>query len=198
MGEAFVPVKAALAVAGGVLSAIFGGFDAYLELLLLVMLIDIVTGVLRAIEEKNVSSAVMRKGLLNKVVILLLVALGVVVDSAFSSELAGGIKIGEFTLLIRNCVIFWFCIEEGISVCENCAKLGVPMPKVLKQVLECIESGVSNSTPSDVLNFLKKTFGINVSFGKDRRTDKTESSDDFKLSEETKISLSDSEDGKDD
>lgn len=173
MGENLGQVKGAIALVGGTLSAMLGGWDSYLNLLLLIMLIDIVTGVLKSLEQKNLSSAVMRKGILNKVVILLLVALGVVIDEAFVGATAGGLHIGELTIVIRNCIVIWFCVEEGISVCENCAKLGVPIPGVIKQALECIESGVSNSTPSALLNFFKKATGINISFGEDKpKTDK--------------------------
>lgn len=168
MEDSLVKVKGGFALVGGVLSSVLGGFDSYLKLLLLIMLIDIVTGILKGIEAKTLSSAVMRKGILNKVVILLLVALGVVIDEAFAGATANGLTIGEFTIVIRNCVIFWFCIEEGLSVCENCAKLGVPIPKVISQLLECVESGVSNSTPKTILEFLKKKFGLDISFGKDK------------------------------
>lgn len=178
MGENLGQVKGAIALAGGTITALLGGWDSYLKLLLLIMLIDIVTGVLKSIEQKVLSSAVMRKGILNKVVILLLVALGVVIDEAFAGATANGLHIGELTIIIRNCIVIWFCVEEGISVCENCAKLGVPIPGVIKQVLECIESGVSNSTPSAVMNFFKKATGINVSFGEDKpKSDKSKTED---------------------
>lgn len=170
--------KAVLASIAGVVASLFGGFDYYLGLLLMIMLIDIVTGLIYAIEKKSLSSAIMRRGVLNKVIILMLVALGVVIDRAFATELSAGITIGGFTLIIRNCVIFWFCVEEGISVLENCSKLGVPVPKVIKQLLECIESGVSNSTPSDIIDFLKKHLGIDISFGKDKRKDEIENNKD--------------------
>lgn len=186
MGENLGQVKAAIALVGGTLSTMLGGWDSYLKLLLLIMAIDVVTGFLKAVEQKVISSAVMRKGILNKVVILLLVALGLVIDEAFAGVTANGLHIGELTIVIRNCIVIWFCVEEGISVCENCAKLGVPIPNVIKQALECIESGVSNSTPSALLSFLKKATGINISFGEDKPKPDKSKVEDSSVTEEVK------------
>lgn len=167
MEEKVVAVKAAFALIGGVLSQALGGYDHYLKVLLLVMAVDIVTGVIKAIRGKKVSSSKMRGGLLNKVVILFLVALAVELDRAFLTALGEPIMIGEFTIQIRNCVIFWFFIEEQISVCENCAELGVPMPESIRSMLLSVESSVNNSTPKAIAKWIKEKFGIQLKFGND-------------------------------
>ena len=103
MEEKVVAVKAAFALIGGVLSQALGGYDHYLKVLLLVMAVDILTGIIKAVHGKRVSSSKMRGGLLNKVVILFLVALSVELDHAFLAAIGEPIMIGEFTIQIRNC-----------------------------------------------------------------------------------------------
>ena len=165
MEEKVVAVKAAFALIGGVLSQALGGYDHYLKVLLLVMAVDILTGIIKAVHGKRVSSSKMRGGLLNKVVILFLVALSVELDHAFLAAIGEPIMIGEFTIQIRNCVIFWFFIEEQISVCENCAELGVPMPASIRSMLLSVESSVNNSTPKAIAKWLKEKFGIQLKLG---------------------------------
>lgn len=184
MKDNLIALKGGAAVIGGIVSTALGGADNYLWLLIIIMLLDIITGVLKAIEERTLSSAAMRKGILNKVVILLLVAVGVLIDRAFLDAFGSTPAIGDVTIVVRNCIIMWFCVEEGISICENCAVLGVPLPGVVKKVLECVESGVSNSTPKEVFKLLKKVFNIDITFGeKSDDADKEEESSDDETSE---------------
>lgn len=104
---------------------LLGGWDIALKCLVIVMIIDYITGVMSAIFNKKVDSRIGLKGILKKVGYLCIVALSVILDTIT----------GE-TGVIRTLVIYFFVANDGISIVENIAKMGVPMPKKLIDVLE--------------------------------------------------------------
>lgn len=104
---------------------LLGGWDIALKCLVIVMIIDYITGVMSAIFNKKVDSRIGLKGILKKVGYLCIVALSVILDTIT----------GE-TGVIRTLVIYFFVTNDGISIVENIAKMGVPMPKKLIDVLE--------------------------------------------------------------
>lgn len=114
------------AAIGGVLGAVLGGTDEFLYALTLFVVIDYVTGVLVGIIQKKLSSEVGFHGIAKKVAIFCLVAVAHVIDLHV-------IKNGS---IIRMAVIFFYLSNEGISILENVAVLGVPIPQKLKGVLE--------------------------------------------------------------
>ena len=89
------------------------------------MVIDYATGVLCAIADKNLSSEVGFKGICRKVLIFTLVGIGNILDVYVLGE-AG---------VLRTAVIFFYLSNEGVSLLENSAHLGLPIPKKLKDVL---------------------------------------------------------------
>ena len=121
---------------GSILAETFGGWDAFLKALVMFMATDYVTGMAVALvfhksqKTKNggASSQVGYKGIVKKVSMLLLVALAVRMD-----EISG-------THYIRNATIFFFLGNEGLSVMENLALMGVKYPEFLKNALESIRS----------------------------------------------------------
>lgn len=104
----------------------FGGLDGLIIAMLVFIIIDYITGVIRAIIQKNLSSAIGFKGLLKKVVILIVVSVGHLVDFYIIGE-------GD---MIRNACIFFYLSNEGISILENVVAIGVPVPSILKNILE--------------------------------------------------------------
>lgn len=104
---------------------LLGGWDIALKCLVIVMIIDYITGVMSAVFNKKVDSRIGLKGILKKVGYLCIVALSVILDT-ISGE----------TGVIRTLVIYFFVANDGISIIENIAKMGVPMPKKLIDVLE--------------------------------------------------------------
>ena len=104
---------------------LLGGWDIALKCLVIVMIIDYITGVMSAIFNKKVDSRIGLKGILKKFGYLCIVALSVILDTIT----------GE-TGVIRTLVIYFFVANDGISIIENIAKMGVPMPKKLIDVLE--------------------------------------------------------------
>ena len=103
-----------------------GGSDGLLFALIAFVVIDYITGVMCAISDKKLSSAVGFKGICKKVLIFALVVLGHILDTRV---------IGAGSVL-RTAVIFFYLSNEGISLLENAAHLGLPVPKKLKDVLE--------------------------------------------------------------
>lgn len=108
-----------------VLSFLFGGLDVALEVLLVVIVIDYITGILKAWVNGTLDSRIGRNGIVKKVGYLALVVLAVCLD-----HLAGE------TGVIRTFVIYCFVANEGISIVENWGAMGLPLPKVLINKLE--------------------------------------------------------------
>lgn len=104
---------------------LLGGIDIALTSLIIVMIIDYITGVLSAIYNKKLNSKVGVKGILKKVFYLLIIALSVVIDRIF----------GE-TGTIRTLVIYFFVANDGISILENSAEMNIKLPKKLIDSLE--------------------------------------------------------------
>ena len=110
---------------GGGIGWFVGGVDGVLITLIAVVAIDYLTGVMCAIVDKKLSSEVGAKGIFKKVLIFALVGVAHMIDSQV---------IGEGSTL-RTAVIFFYLSNEGISILENAAKLGVPVPDKLRGLL---------------------------------------------------------------
>lgn len=109
-----------------------GGWDIAIQSLLVFIVIDYITGVLKAIYNKELNSAVGVKGIIKKVGYLLVVSISVLLD-----------KIAGNTGAIRNIVIYFFVANEGLSILENWGNLGLPLPKQLTEVLEQLKNNNS-------------------------------------------------------
>lgn len=104
---------------------LLGGIDIALKSLLLVMILDYITGVISAIYNKKLNSKVGLKGILKKVFYLLIVALSVILDNIMGD-----------TGAIRTLVIYFFVANDGISILENASEMNIPLPKKLIETLE--------------------------------------------------------------
>lgn len=122
-------VQCGFAAVGGWIGWFLGGCDGLLYALLAFVVIDYITGVMCAIVDKQLSSAVGFRGLFKKVLIFALVGVGHLLDSAV---------IGRGSVL-RTAIIFFYLANEGISMTENAANLGLPIPKKLRDVLAQIQ-----------------------------------------------------------
>lgn len=111
---------------GGWLGYFLGGCDGLLFTLFVFITTDYITGIMCAIVDKKLSSEVGFKGIMRKVIILLLVGIAQMVD----------IKVIGNGSVLRTAVIFFYLSNEGVSVMENAAHLGLPVPEKLKDVLE--------------------------------------------------------------
>ena len=119
-------IQIAFTALGGFLGWFLGGMDGFLYALIAFAVIDYITGVLCAISDKTLSSEVGFKGICRKVLIFTLVGIGNIVDVYVLGE----------TGVLRTAVIFFYLSNEGVSLLENAAHLGLPIPEKLKEVLE--------------------------------------------------------------
>lgn len=123
-------------VLSNVLSVLFttfvyllGGFDVALQSLLIVIVIDYITGVSSAIYNKKLSSKVGLKGIIKKFCYLCIVALSVVIDNLLGQS-----------GMIRSLVIYFFVANDGLSIIENMADMNIKLPKKLIESLEQIKN----------------------------------------------------------
>jgi toxin secretion/phage lysis holin len=126
MKEIWTWIQLIIAAIGGWLGWFLGGADGFLYALIAFVVIDYITGVMCAVVDKKLSSAVGFKGIFKKVLIFALVGIGHILDTQV---------IGSGSVL-RTAVIFFYISNEGVSLVENAAYLGLPIPKKLKAVLE--------------------------------------------------------------
>lgn len=126
MKEFWNTIQLVFAAVGGWLGYFLGGCDGLLYALIAFVAIDYITGVMCAISDKTLSSEVGFKGICRKVLIFLLVGIGHIVDVQVIGS--GGV--------LRTAVIFFYLSNEGVSLIENAAHLGLPVPDKLKAVLE--------------------------------------------------------------
>lgn len=141
MKEIWNKVQAALTVAGGVVGWFLGGFDGFLYALITFVVIDYITGVFCAIIDKNLCSKIGAKGIFKKVLIFVLVGIGNVLDS----NVLGAVGNTNANVL-RTAVIFFYLSNEGISILENAAHIGLPIPEKLKDVLKQLHKRVEDES----------------------------------------------------
>ena len=118
-------MECVFAIIGGFLGWFLGGFDGFLYALIAFVVLDYCTGILAAGVHKKLSSKIGFNGIAKKVCIFVLVGLANVIDMHI---------IGNGSAL-RTAVIFFYLANEGISVLENSAVIGLPVPEKLKGML---------------------------------------------------------------
>lgn len=111
---------------GGWLGYFLGGCDGLLYALIAFVVIDYITGVMCAITEKKLSSEVGFKGICRKVLIFLLVGIANILD----------VQVIQTGSVLRTAIIFFYISNEGVSLLENAAHLGLPVPEKIKVVLK--------------------------------------------------------------
>ena len=126
MKEFWTTIQVLFAAVGGWLGWFLGGCDGLLYALIAFVVIDYVTGIMCAIVDKKLSSRIGFRGIFKKVLIFALVGVGHILDTQV---------IGAGSVL-RTAVIFFYLSNEGVSMLENAAYLGLPIPEKLKSVLE--------------------------------------------------------------
>lgn len=107
---------------------LLGGFDVAIQCLLIAIVLDYLSGVTKAFITKELSSSIGFKGIVKKVALLLVVMLSVLIDRVTGESGA-----------IRTLVIYYFVANEGLSIVENLAKAGLPIPKVIKDALKALK-----------------------------------------------------------
>ena len=126
MKEFWNTIQLIFAGVGGWLGYFLGGCDGLLYALIAFVVIDYITGVMCAISNHTLSSEVGFKGICRKVLIFLLVGIANILD----------IQVIGSGSALRTAVIFFYISNEGVSLLENAAHLGLPIPEKIKVVLE--------------------------------------------------------------
>ena len=127
-------VQLICAAIGGWLGYFLGGCDGLLIALVVFAVVDYITGVMCAVSDKELSSKVGFRGICRKVLIFILVGAANILDAQV---------IGSGSVL-RTAVIFFYLSNEGVSLLENAAHLGLPIPQKLKGVLAQIHDRAEN------------------------------------------------------
>ena len=134
MKEFWNTIQLIFTAVGGWLGYFLGGCDGLLYALIAFVVIDYITGVMCAIINRELSSAVGFKGIFRKVLIFLLVGIANIIDAQV---------IGTGAVL-RTAVIFFYISNEGVSLLENAGHLGLPIPEKIKTVLEQLHDRAEN------------------------------------------------------
>ncbi len=124
MDKIFNAASVLIGVAGGICAGIFGQWDTILWALVILMAMDYITGIIKAVYTKKLSSETGYKGILKKITILIIVALANIIQ-----VITGG------AAAVREIVIMFYLANEGISILENVAATSARMPDSLKNIL---------------------------------------------------------------
>ena len=126
MKEFWNTIQLMFTAVGGWLGWFLGGCDGLLYALIAFVAIDYITGVMCAINDHSLSSEVGFRGICRKVLIFLLVGIANILD----------VNVIGTGSVLRTAVIFFYISNEGVSLMENAAHLGLPVPEKIKVVLE--------------------------------------------------------------
>lgn len=126
MKEFWNTIQLIFTAIGGWLGYFLGGCDGLLYALIAFVVIDYITGVMCAINDKTLSSEVGFRGICRKVLIFLMVGIANILD----------VQVIGTGSVLRTAVIFFYISNEGVSLLENTAHLGLPVPEKIKTVLE--------------------------------------------------------------
>ena len=133
-GEMKTMINTIFAAVCSTLTYFFGGWDVAIAVLITFMVFDYLTGVIIAIINKKLSSHIGFKGLAKKLFIIVILVVGVLLDRLIND--------GQW--VFRSLVAYFYIANEGISIIENIAVLGVPIPKKIIDILEQIKDKHDN------------------------------------------------------
>ena len=134
MKEFWNTVQFVFTAVGGWLGYFLGGCDGLIYALLAFVVIDYLTGVMCAVSDRKLSSAVGFRGICRKVLIFLLVGIANIID----------VQVIGTGAVLRTAVIFFYISNEGVSLLENAGHLGLPIPEKIKTVLEQLHDRAEN------------------------------------------------------
>lgn len=124
----------------GIICRFLGAWDMALKILLLFVAIDIITGVLKAVYNKQISSEDAYRGGIKKIGIFLVVCLACALDSYMNMT------------ILRSCAIGYYIANEGLSIVENWGQMGLPLPAIIKTILIQLEEQSDKGGRSNEVN----------------------------------------------
>ena len=124
----------------------FGSFDGSLKVLIVLVIIDYITGIIGAAKKGELKSSIGFWGIINKVLIFTIIGIAHVI----------GNELLDHTVMIREAVVYFYAANEGFSIIENVDKIGVPIPKIVRNMFVMLKDKISGEKiPNEVS--LKKT-----------------------------------------
>ena len=139
MKEFWNTIQLIFTAVGGWLGYFLGGCDGLLIALVVFVTVDYITGVMCAVADRKLSSEGGFKGICRKVLIFLLVGIANILD----------VQVIGTGSVLRTAVIFFYISNEGVSLTENAAHLGLPIPEKLKTVLEQLHDRETDGKDGD-------------------------------------------------
>ena len=139
MKEFWTSIQLVFAAVGGWLGWFLGGCDGLMYALIAFVVVDYITGIMCAIVDKKLSSAVGFKGIFKKVLILMLVGIATLLD----------VNVVGSGSTLRTAIIAFYLSNEGVSILENASHLGLPVPEKLKDILAQLHNRDGKSNPAD-------------------------------------------------
>ncbi|MDK0626379.1 phage holin family protein [Clostridium perfringens] len=139
MEKLFDYIKLLVITLGTGFTWLFGVWDIPLAILVVFMVLDQLTGVIRGYVNKELSSDVGLKGIARKCVILIILIVAVMLDRLLNTR----------SWMFRTMVAYFYIANEGISLLENCASLGAPIPEKLKHALIQLKEGKKKETTNE-------------------------------------------------
>ncbi len=118
-------IKGLCVLVGGTLGRLLGGCDKMLIILCLLICLDYVTGIMKSVYKKKLSSEIGWRGIVKKVMFLIIVMVAYLAQQVFGNAVP-----------LREMTICFFIANEALSVLENAAAMGIPLPKKLLSVLK--------------------------------------------------------------
>ena len=147
-------LSGAISSLGGILIFLFGGWDFWLQFLLIVMFLDIATGVMKSLYLKSektdsgaFSSKIFIRGMLRKGGCLAIIIVAVQVDAIFI-QTGTPLDIAFFGS-VRNAVIVFFWLGVVASILENCGEMGMNLPKPLIKFLDVLNDNLQDEGDED-------------------------------------------------
>ena len=131
MGNFLVWTKYSIALVGGLLTSLLGGWDMALQVLVLFVVLDYITGLVAAYGEQNLNSRVGFRGIAKKILLFVPVAVAYWLDMLLGQE------------ILRSLAIFFYIANEGLSMMENLGRAGVPFPEQIQEALEQLKGDES-------------------------------------------------------
>ena len=132
-------IKICIAVIATFITSYLGGFDEILEILCLMIVLDFITGLMKAIVNKNVSSRRCFEGVIKKTCYFILIAIAYSI-SGFNPQ---------YSDMVRDLVCYYLIATDALSVRENIGECGVPYPKFLKDILEQLKDNSDKGELND-------------------------------------------------
>ena len=132
-------IQLLISALGGWIGYFMGGCDGLIYALVAFVAVDYITGIMCAAADKKLSSEIGFKGICKKVLIFLLVGIANILD----------VQVIGTGCVVRTAVIFFYISNEGVSILENAAHIGLPVPEKLKDILQQLHDRAEESDNND-------------------------------------------------